>query len=467
MLRHRIEGLVGLHSASLFLLVAAAFFATLLGLQLTQVVVFNEDVNFPLYFFAALAAMTWTHRHLRAGAQSYGRLSTPENLRLTAHQMTRLSLAVFAIAFVTKDTHLSRVFLLTFLGLSGVLVLTANLFLPPVLAKIFFRDTAFRTVIVGAPDESLSLGAWMRKYSDIGVEVVGYVSDQPSSRAGLLPWLGKPSDLPEIVDAAVLDQVLINQRSFDSETVRSMTETCEHLGCRVRCFVDITSLLPIAPTSVEQDGRYAFASFTAEPLDNPVNRVAKRLLDIAVSLPVVLFVLPPVLLVTAIFQRLQSPGPVLYRQIRSGLNRRQFYIYKLRTMHVDNGARVAQQATRGDSRIYKFGAFLRRSSLDELPQFLNVLRGEMSVSGPRPHLTQHDEAFARVISTYRKRHFVKPGITGLAQSKGYRGEVGETRLIMKRVRYDMHYVAKWSLGMDIRIIFNTIRQIIVPPPSAY
>jgi lipopolysaccharide/colanic/teichoic acid biosynthesis glycosyltransferase len=216
---------------------------------------------------------------------------------------------------------------------------------------------------------------------------------------------------------------------------------------------------------VEFAGGYVFAQSTPEPLDNPANRSAKRLLDLLVALPVVMLILPLVVLVTAVMQGLQAPGPVLYSQWRTGFNRRRFRIYKLRTMYVAN-PNTALQATRGDSRIFPFGRFLRRTSLDELPQFLNVFSGEMSVSGPRPHLMEHDELFAQRIRTYRKRHLVKPGITGLAQMKGYRGEITQPSDILRRVRYDMHYVARWSLWLDVRIIVGTIRQIFFPPQSA-
>ncbi|MBL9208550.1 MAG: exopolysaccharide biosynthesis polyprenyl glycosylphosphotransferase [Opitutaceae bacterium] len=449
--------------------VAALFLATMMLLPLLGVVTFNGEVNFGLYFFGVLAAMAWVHRNLSSESvkSRYGRLTKIETLRLTVHQMMRLMLAMFTLAFLTKDLAVSRLFLLTFLSVSGVFLLAANFYLPRILSFLFFRNTTYRTAVLASPEEAVRIGKWISKYRSLGVEVIGYVSEKPAKVATTLPWMGRPDQLMDVVSKHAVDQVLLDQSCVSHTEARLITERCEQMGCRARCFVDITSMLPSASVAIERDERYAFASFTSEPLENPMNRAAKRLLDIAVSLPVVLFVLPAVLLVTAIMQRLQSPGPVIYRQIRSGMNRRKFYIYKLRTMHVDNGQHVAKQATRGDSRIYPFGQFLRRTSIDELPQFLNVLSGEMSVSGPRPHLTQHDEEFAQVISSYRKRHFVKPGITGLAQSKGFRGEIAEQSLLMKRVRYDTHYVAKWSLAMDIRIIFNTIRQIVMPPPSAY
>jgi lipopolysaccharide/colanic/teichoic acid biosynthesis glycosyltransferase len=261
--------------------------------------------------------------------------------------------------------------------------------------------------------------------------------------------------------------VVFSQAEFSREAVAGIVSAVERAHCRVRFFVNMQSFFGGSPEKIEHNEHYAFAAATLEPLENPLNRVLKRVLDIVVALPVVLFVLPPLALVAWIMKGRQSPGPVFYRQLRSGLNRRRFSIFKFRTMHVGNAQRTAQQAAVNDSRVFPFGRFLRRSSLDEMPQFLNVLLGSMSVSGPRPHLLEHDVKFARLEHAYFKRHFVKPGITGLAQSEGLRGELIASCDLANRVRYDAHYVANWSLGLDVRILFRTIRQVISPPRTAY
>lgn len=206
----------------------------------------------------------------------------------------------------------------------------------------------------------------------------------------------------------------------------------------------------------------------SEPLENPLNRLLKRSLDIAVSLPVVLVVLPPLSVVVWWMQRRQSPGALIHCQYRSGLDHKKFLMYKFRTMHeVGNAGELSRQARKDDSRIYPFGRFLRRTSLDEIPQFLNVLIGNMSVSGPRPHLMEHDEKFARIVSTYYTRHFVKPGITGLAQCNGFRGEISEPSLLEKRIGYDMLYIRRWTFSLDLQILLQTVRQVVFPPRTAY
>jgi exopolysaccharide biosynthesis polyprenyl glycosylphosphotransferase len=467
MIQNRIDGFVTLHGLVLIFLLGAVYQGTFLAIESTQFVVLSTEFNHDLYFLGVLAGAISIHRHLSVNAKRYGQLDIREALSLTARQLMRLMLMVLAITFVTKDTSVSRAFIAVFTGVSAVILLLANFFVPRLLAFLFVRDSIQRTLLAVSSTDSLQVRLSLDKYAELGVHLVGYVSDAPIDRDYKLTWLGKPEEMEAIAVRKSVDQVLIDQAMMNESRGRGLIEGCERLGCRVRTFVHISAMLPSPTAEFERGGDYAFGTITPEPLDNPVNRVAKRILDIVISLPVVMFVLPPVLLVTAIIQRKQSPGPVLYFQWRSGLNRRRFLIYKIRTMHIAANLTTAQQATKADSRIYPFGRFLRRTSLDELPQFFNVLRGEMSVSGPRPHLIEHDEIFASTIGTYRKRHFVKPGITGLAQSNGCRGETSATIAIIDRVRYDMLYIEKWSLLMDVKIIINTARQVLFPPSSAY
>jgi len=166
-----------------------------------------------------------------------------------------------------------------------------------------------------------------------------------------------------------------------------------------------------------------------------------------------------------LIQRFQSPGRVFYRQTRAGIQNHQFEILKFRTMH-ENNPDVARQATQGDERVYPAGRWLRRLSLDEVPQFLNVLRGDMSVTGPRPHLIEHNAQFAEQMSNYHIRTLVKPGITGLAQVRGFRGAASPEE-IARRLESDISYLENWRLALDISIILRTIWQMIFPPRSAF
>jgi exopolysaccharide biosynthesis polyprenyl glycosylphosphotransferase len=467
MLKNRQNGLAALHGTILLLLVAAAFLGSLLLVETRGWIQFNVEVNWGRYLVGVLVAMAWIHYSLRRAGQKLGALTWREALRLTAQQLVRLMAVLFTLTFIMKDVDISRAFLVGFLFVAGALLFMANFFLARALAAVFFRGQRLRTVIVASPAEAMLLQAWLAPRGHLGIDPVGYVTPEGGGSGSDARWLGGLRDLPAIIDRQAADLVVFSQAEFSRAGAAEVVRAVEQQHCRVRFFMNLQSVFGREAEMIEHDEHYAFAVATPEPLENPFNRVLKRTLDILVALPVVLLVLPPLTLVVWFMQRRQSPGPVFYGQMRSGLNRERFFIHKFRTMRADHAQPSSQQASAGDARVFPFGRFLRRSSLDEIPQFVNVLLGAMSVSGPRPHLLEHDEQFARLEHTYFKRHFVKPGITGLAQSKGYRGELVAASDLANRVRYDALYVANWSLGMDVGILLNTVRQVVSPPRSAY
>ena len=185
------------------------------------------------------------------------------------------------------------------------------------------------------------------------------------------------------------------------------------------------------------------------------NGVVKRVSDIALSL-FILAIISPLMLAIAIGVKLSSRGPILFKQRRYGLDGRKIVVYKFRSMTVAEDGDLVRQATRNDSRITKFGAFLRRTSLDELPQFINVLQGRMSVVGPRPHAVAHNEIYRKLIRGYMIRHKVRPGITGLAQVMGFRGETETVEKMKARIEHDLQYLRNWSLLLDLQIILKTV-----------
>lgn len=202
-----------------------------------------------------------------------------------------------------------------------------------------------------------------------------------------------------------------------------------------------------------------------EPLLEIQNYTAKRLFDIAFSL-IVLICLLPFLPIIALIIKIQSPGPLFFKQARTGADGKIFYCYKFRSMHV-NAKADELQATKDDPRKYPFGNFMRKTNIDELPQFLNVLKGEMSIVGPRPHMLKHTEMYSEIIEKYMVRHFCKPGITGLAQITGCRGETKEVWQMEERIKKDIWYIENWTFWLDIKIIFRTALSIIVPDKNAY
>ena len=207
-------------------------------------------------------------------------------------------------------------------------------------------------------------------------------------------------------------------------------------------------------------------TFRTIPLDDPLSLLLKRAFDIVFSLLVIVTILSWLTPLVALIIKIESKGNVFFTQLRNGYNYKSFRCFKFRSMIQNSNADLIQ-VTRGDVRITKFGQFLRKTSLDEMPQFFNVLLGDMSVVGPRPHMLSHTEMYAKKIDKFMVRHFVKPGITGLAQVSGFRGEVESDKDIIGRVKHDIFYIENWSFFLDIKIIFQTFFNTINGEEKAY
>jgi putative colanic acid biosynthesis UDP-glucose lipid carrier transferase len=202
------------------------------------------------------------------------------------------------------------------------------------------------------------------------------------------------------------------------------------------------------------------------PLDITANKIIKRAFDILFSIIIIVGVLSWLIPILAIFIKLESKGPIFFKQKRNGLNYHEFDCFKFRSMTLNEIADV-EQVSKNDPRITKIGRFIRKTSIDELPQFFNVFMGDMSVVGPRPHMVSHTEMYAKKVDKFMVRHFIKPGITGLAQTNGYRGEVESEKDIINRVKYDIFYLENWSLLLDIKIVFLTVLNAVKGEDKAY
>ncbi|BAV09123.1 glycosyltransferase [Filimonas lacunae] len=255
-----------------------------------------------------------------------------------------------------------------------------------------------------------------------------------------------------------------------SDELTSLLETAEKNCVRVK-FVDKHALKGVRPGRKENVrlhymDHFQVESLRAEPLDRYRNRIVKRMFDVVFSLLVIVLVLSWLLPLVALLIKLESKGPVFFTQLRSGRNNRPFMCFKFRSMFL-NKYSDDMQATRGDARVTRVGSFLRRTSLDEFPQFFNVLKGDMSIVGPRPHMLKHTEKYSAIISEYMVRQFLKPGITGWAQVRGYRGETKDTLLMEKRVTHDIWYMENWKLLLDFKIVLYTVVNILKGDDSVF
>ena len=372
------------------------------------------------------------------------------------------TLVLFLIA--TKDAFISRIFFFNFVPWLYVALLFSHHYLPSVLARTFFKREE-KTILVGPTRKATQMRDWIRRKGKIGLQAVGLICDENVTQTEEgIPVLGTPADLAAIVAAKGITQVILLEFPL-TEIDRNVIHACDQLGVRLLIVSDLEEKLRHSVTHFEDDG-FRFIGLREEPLENPLNRFFKRAIDLMIALPVIVFVFPILAVLVWIVQRLQSPGPLFHKQIRAGMQNRQFVIYKFRTMRPDN-AEEARQASDNDARIYPLGKWFRKLSIDEVPQFWNVLRGDMSIVGPRPHLIEHNNQFSRLLANYHVRAFVKPGITGLAQVRGFRGEARNNADIENRVACDLEYLENWNLSLECGIILRTFVQLVVPPRTAY
>ncbi len=371
---------------------------------------------------------------------------------------------LFVYLVGSQDHLVSRFFLLGLLPLCYAVLTWSHRYFPPWLAQRSFRGPyAQRVLVVGGTQENVRLWYWLAERAGVGMHVVGELSDDRPGSA--LIRLGKLDDLAAVVNQHDVTQVVLSGLPRDDAVLQRYTEICERTGARLLVHCDFEARFR-HPVKFFEEGEMRFIGLRKEPLENPFNRFVKRALDMALAMPVVALVLPLVSLWVWVIQRVQSPGPVFHRQHRSGIRSRPFNILKFRTMHVHAGP-LDRQVQPDDERIYPGGRWMRRLSIDELPQFWNVLLGDMSIVGPRPHLPQHDNLFAAAMNNYYVRAAVKPGITGLAQVRGYRGATLTEDDVVNRVRSDIHYLENWSLELDVSIICRTFWHMLFPPPTAH
>jgi len=318
---------------------------------------------------------------------------------------------------------------------------------------------------VGPPQKAVGLRDWLLRKAEIGFRTVGIVSDdQVDSGESDLPSLGTTQQLESVVRDHGITQVILLEFPL-TEANQNVIRICDQVGVRLFILSDLEERLRHSVTHFE-DGGFRFIGLREEPLENPLNRFCKRAIDLAIAIPMMLIVFPIFTMIVFLAQRLQSPGPLFHVQRRAGMQNRQFEIYKFRTMRPDQED-LARQARQGDDRIYPIGKWLRKLSIDEIPQFWNVLKGDMSIVGPRPHLIEHNQQFSRLMQNYHVRTFVKPGITGLAQVRGFRGEARDPSDIENRITCDIEYLENWNLSLECDIILRTLAQLIFPPRSAY
>lgn len=289
----------------------------------------------------------------------------------------------------------------------------------------------------------------IRKDSELGFKALGYVDTADAKREDGLRFLGTFDELECVLEEHRPDEVISAIRMEDYPRTPEIIAACEKAGVKLAIIPYYADYISSSP-QFDEVGGIPLLNIRRVPLDNMANAAAKRLMDIAGSL-VLILLSSPVMLICALGVYLSSPGPILFRQERVGRNKRIFKMYKFRSMRV-NDKQATGWSSNHDDRKTRFGSFLRKFSLDEFPQFFNVLKGDMSLVGPRPEVPYYVEQFKEDVPLYMVKHQVRPGITGWAQVNGFRGDTS----IKGRIEHDIYYIEHWSLLLDIKILFMTV-----------
>lgn len=370
----------------------------------------------------------------------------------------------FAMWVATRSYFYSREHLFyTYLIFSSLIILWRIIFY--YLIRVYrSKGFNFRNVIlVGYGSSAASIIEYITSTPSLGYRFKGIVDNRVS--ADVENVIGNIDDLARLCHENNIDIIFCCLPKLNDEEVTKVVDFAENNLIKVKVISRFSNLVN-KNLSIQKYGEIPIINVGTIPLDTSFNRFIKRAFDIVFSMLVMIFLLSWLIPIIGLLIKLDSQGPIFFRQNRNGRDNRKFLIFKFRTMKVHSDKDV-QQATKDDSRITKLGSFLRKTSIDEIPQFLNVLKGDMSVVGPRPHAVPHNEEYQKKIDRFIQRHAVKPGITGLAQAKGYRGETAQLIDMYGRVKLDRFYVKNWSLWLDLKIIGLTIVSIIKGQDTAY
>lgn len=323
------------------------------------------------------------------------------------------------------------------------------------LFRKYYKGNIRRIVIVGHDDLTANFINFVTGNDDYGYKLFESFSLMDTSPEDVITFCIE-NDIDEIYLS--LEKTTTNQVSFFIDYVDNNLKLLKFLPSRK----DLLS----ANLKVDYYGVIPVMASRTTPLNDPLNYFIKRLFDIVFSTLVIIFIMSWLTPLIAILIRLESKGPIFFKQKRNGLDYEEFNCYKFRSMFVNENADI-DEAVKNDPRITKVGAFIRRTSIDEMPQFFNVFVGTMSVVGPRPHMLNFTEKYAVKVNKFKARHFIKPGITGMAQTHGYRGEIENDTDIINRIKYDIFYMESWSLLLDMKIIYLTVKNAIKGEKKAY
>jgi putative colanic acid biosysnthesis UDP-glucose lipid carrier transferase len=396
------------------------------------------------------------------------------NLILNFEQFTKRTIQVYLLwmiavliyLFFSRELIVSRLFIIATTTGFG-LGLLANRFIYLGIFK-YFRNSDFLTkkvIILGYNDTAKKLATYFEQ-DGLNIQIIGYIEDEENiQELSHYPVFGNIDDALQIAKDLKAQEIFSTITPEQNNDIYELMFQSEKECIRFRIVPNL-SMFITREVHIEYYGELPILALRKEPLDDVGNRIKKRALDVTISLLVTIFILSWLIPVIGILIFLESGTPIFFKQLRTGKNKKPFYCWKFRSMRKNNDADV-KQATRNDNRVTFFGRILRKTSLDEFPQFLNVLKGEMSLVGPRPHMIKHTSDYSKLVDEYMVRQFIKPGITGWAQINGFRGEIHNPEQIKMRVNKDLWYLENWTLLLDIKILFLTVYYVFRGDKKAY
>lgn len=416
-----------------------------------------------------LSILIWVALLLQNDSNRSIRVEPIESILVRTIKKLLIHAALISIFVVyLKYYDISRLRLCSFYLIFFCLLMISRFVSMTLLKYIRAQGYNFKTfIIVGANESGEKIRKILAKDLTYGYKFLGFFDEKfDSDVVNSASVLGGFDEINEFVIDKKVDEMYVALHIDNIEIINKLIVICEQNMVRIKFIPDFQLYTKSSKVEVTFYENTPVLMFRTEPLEFAVNRLAKKVFDVVFSTAVILLIFPWLFPIIMLIIKIESPGPIFFKQERSGRDNRSFMCFKFRSMHV-NGLAHKKQAEKGDSRITKFGAFIRKTSIDELPQFFNVLIGDMSVVGPRPHMVHLAKEYSDLISNYLVRQYTKPGITGWAQVNGYRGETKELVDMENRVEYDIWYIENWSLALDIKIVLKTVINIFKGEENAY
>jgi putative colanic acid biosynthesis UDP-glucose lipid carrier transferase len=426
-----------------------------------------------LYFFRELRVdflvyipyqiLAWSLIALLVRFYEVYRFTTPvEIISKLLKQSTLFLLLVIAFFPFAKTTIFSGKAIAWLLSVSFVIITGFKYFFFYYLKKyrLLTHNNYRSAVIIGYTTEALNLKKIFETRQDYGYRFLGFFSDKKQGPE----VIGKVEELKAFVLEKKIDEIYCSLNEISNEKIKELVQFADEHRKTIKFIPDTKEILS-KNLKIDYYELFPVLSLQKTQLHDPLIKGFKRAFDIIFSLIVIVFILSWLTPIIGLLILIESRGPIFFKQGRPGLDEKEFFCYKFRSMH--QNVNTEQEASRNDPRVTRMGRFMRKTSIDELPQFFNVFLGDMSVVGPRPHLWSQNKAYANKIKKYMVRLYVKPGITGLAQVKGFRGEIETDEDMINRIKYDVFYIENWSFVLDIKIIVQTVINIFKGEEKAY